>query len=243
MNATFLSSSVEDKRQALSSAIALSRLLLSVAAGTIVLSGTLLQTIYVGRSLCLLEIAWVLLGVSLLLGYLVHGRYVTQLAKSDLTVRRGRVEVYSLLQFLAIVAGLVCFAIFVVVNVGSGPRLAVARADLGHGGRQIAVTLDCRSGADSGCQGEVTLKLARRPAVELGHAVFGDESDGPVVARVPLAPAVGRHLRRLSRQGPPLLTVRALASGRFGNETRETAALRLSLSGRRPPSPGASGRG
>lgn len=252
MNATSPSSSAEpppqpapvgkdeDRREALGSAISLARLLLSVAAGTLVLSGTLLQTIYTGRSLLLLEIAWGLLGVSLLLGYLLHGRYITQLNKSDLTVRHGRIEKYSLFQFLAIGAGLVCFAIFVVDNVGAGPKLDVTRAELGPDGRYLAVSVDCRSGAGSGCRGEITVELASKHPLKIGRAMFSAKSDGPLQARVPLSRAAKQYL---AAEKPPRLSFQALATGRFGNQTEKTQTLALSLSGRRRPLPGAGGPG
>jgi len=219
-----------DKREALSSVQGLGRLLLSVAAGTIVLSGTLLQSIYVGHCLVLLEIAWTLLGVSLVLGYLVHGQYITQLNKSDLTVRKGRIEKFSRFQFFLVFAGLVMFAIFVAINLGSGPRLELTRAELGSGARYVAVTVDCRSGADSGCRGEVALVSAGKRPREIGRALFAGEADGPLMTRVPLSRAEGRSLAAGKAQK---LEVQALATGRFGNQTESTSEILL----RRPQRP------
>lgn len=213
----------DDKRQALSSGLSLSRLLLSVAAGTIVLSGTLLQTIYVGRTLCLLEGAWVLLGVSLVFGYFVHGRYVSQLDESNLN-STGTFEWLSLFQSLFIAVGLVLFAIFVAVNLGSGPRLKVTRAELGRGARYVAVTVDCRSGASSGCHGEVALASTGKRPREIGRTLFAEEADGPLNARVQLNRAAGRPLATGKAQ---ILEVHALATGRFGNQTETTSRLRL----------------
>jgi hypothetical protein len=218
---------LDDKRQALSSALSLGRLLLSVAAGTIVLSGTLLQTIYVGRSLHLLEAAWVLLGVSLVFGYLVHGRYIAQLDESNLD-STGAFEWLSLLQSLFIAAGLTLFAIFVAINLDSGPRLEATRTELGVGARYVVATVDCRSGADSGCRGEVVLGLAGKRPREIGRTLFAAKADGPLRARVPLSRAEGKFLATGKAR---ILEVHALATGRFGNQTEVTVELRL----RRPP--------
>jgi hypothetical protein len=212
-----------DKREALSSALSLGRLLLSVAAGTIVLSGTLLQTIYVGSSLCLLEAAWVLLGLSLVFGYLVHGRYIAQLDASNLE-STGTIEWLSLVQTLFVAAGLVLFAIFVATNISSGPRLEITRAELGGGAQIVAVTVDCRSGADSGCRGEVTLGFAGKRPRELGRALFAVDADGPLKARVPLSRAEGRSLAAGRAR---TLKVRVTATGRFGNQTKATSLVLL----------------
>lgn len=212
-----------DKREALSSALSLARLLLSAAAGTIVLSGTLLQTIYVGRSLCLLEASWALLGLSLVFGYFVHGRYIAQLDGSNLQ-STGTIEWLSLLQTLFVAAGLILFAIFVAINVSSGPRLEITRAELGPRGKNVAVTVDCRSGSGSGCRGEVTLRFAGKLPREIGRALFAGDADGPLKARVPLSRAEGRSLAAGRAQ---TLKVRVLATGRFGNQTESTSLLLL----------------
>jgi len=222
----------EEKREALRSVVNLARLLLSLAVGTIVLSATLLQTIYVGRCLLLLEIAWLLLGVSLFYGYRVHARYITQLNRSELTVTGTKIERFSRNQVLSIAAGLILFAIFVAINIDSGPQLAVTRLELGPGARYVTVDVDCRSGSDSGCRGEVTLKPARAAVGrhEIGRAVFADEADGPLKVRVPLGPTEGKGLSAGKAQR---LEVEAAATGRFGNQTESAETLLL----RRPRRP------
>ena len=154
----------EDRRQALSSAVGQSRLLLSVAAGTIVLSATFLSAIYVGRSLCLLVAAWIVLGISMFVGFVVHGEYTAQLAESDLTVRRGRLEVEMLVQLVAVLAGLSCFGLFVLGNVDAGPQLEIRRAAVDSARGEVTVSISCRSGAGTGCRGEVTLRQSPGPA-------------------------------------------------------------------------------
>lgn len=213
----------EDKLAALEAGLRLARLLLSVAAGTIVLSATLLQTIYAGRSQHLLEVAWALLGVSLLLGYLVHGQYVTQMDNSDPEVG-GRFEGLSLFQFLFLLVGLGLFAIFVAINLGAGPRLEATRAELLGNGRLVAVTVDCRSGSDSGCRGEVTLLAPGRKPAQLGRGLFAGDADGPQVARVPLSAATSASL---AAGRAPTLQVRTRATGKFGNQTSSTSKLLL----------------
>jgi hypothetical protein len=217
--------SATGKREALSSVVGLARLLLSLAIGTIVLSGTLLQAIYVGRCLLLLEIAWILLAVSLFWGYRVHARYITQLNKSELEVRKSPIERFSRNQVLSVAAGLIFFAIFVVVNIGSGPRLAITRLELGRTSRSVAINIDCRSGSDSGCRGEVVLAARRsKRHHEIGRALFVSATDGPLEARVPLPPRAGKVLAAGKAQR---MKVEAVATGRFGNQTEVSATLRL----------------
>jgi hypothetical protein len=214
------------EQEALSSVVRLARLLLSLAIGTIVLSATLLQTIYVGRCLLLLEIAWFLFGVSLVWGYRVHARYITQLNESDLSLRNGPIEKFSRNQVLSVAAGLILFAIFVAVNIGSGPRLAVTRLELGPDARYLAVSIDCRSGSDSGCRGEVVVKPAgvQKRHHEIGRTLFANEADGPLKAKVPLSPTESKVLSVGKAQR---LEIEAIATGRFGNQTEATKMLRL----------------
>lgn len=216
-----------DEREALNATANLSRLLLTVGAGAIVLSGTLLQTVYVGRSICLLIASWLLLGLSFLFGYRVHGRYVTQLAKLEFTVRHGRLENLSLLQFLAVAAGLICFAIFVLANVGAGPSLNIRRTTLSKSGRALVVTVDCRSGTDAGCRGEVVLHSNGKHGHAIGHGLFASETDGPSEARIPLANAASLELQRTRA---PRVHVTVLVRGQFGNETEASSLLRVERS-------------
>lgn len=213
-----------DRREALSSMVGQSRLLLSVAAGTIVLSATFLSAIYVGRSLCLLIAAWILLGISLLLGFVVHGEYTAQLAESDLTVRRGRLEVEELVQLIVVLAGLVCFGLFVLGNVDAGPQLEIRRAAVASARGEVTVTIACRSGAGTGCRGEVTLHQGSG-GTEVGHTVFAQDQDGPNAVRVRLT---APPFRRLVRAHPHRsVEVEVRAQGRFGNESTATKTLAL----------------
>jgi len=216
----------EDLRQALSSAVGQSRLLLSVAAGTIVLSATFLSAIYVGRSLCLLVAAWILLGISMFVGFVVHGEYTAQLAESDLTVRSGPLENELLVQLLAVLAGLVCFGLFVLGNVNAGPQLEIRRAAVVAARGEVTVTIACRSGAGTGCRGEVTVRRGSDSGgPEVGHTVFAQDQDGPNA--VPLR-LTSRTFRRLVRADPHrLVEVEVRAQGRFGNESTATETLEL----------------
>ncbi len=220
-----------DRREALASAVNLARLLLTVAAGTFVLSGSLLNTLYVGRSLCLLEISWIALGLSLVFGFLVHGQYINQLAESELVVRRGALEAYSALQMLAVAAGLLLFGAFVLVNVGAGPQIEIRRASLGPQEDTVLITLDCRSGTGNGCQGEVTLQEPHA-ALRLGHTVFAEERDGPADVEVALPTEIEQG-PRLHRP-PGSIEVTVFARGRFGNASTESRTLRLQRSTTRP---------
>src|SRR3954447_734334 len=216
----------DEEREVLSSVVRLARLLLSLSVGTIVLSGTLLQTIYVGRCLLLLEISWLLLGASLVWGYRIHARYITQLKRSELTIVKGPIERFSRNQVLFIAAGLILFPIFVAVNTGSGPRPAISRLELGRSAPYVAIGIDCRSGSDSGCRGEVVVRSSRTEGrrQEIGRALFANAADGPLKARVPLSPTEGRALSAGKAQR---LKIEAVATGRFGNQTKATRTLQL----------------
>lgn len=147
---------------------------------------------------------------------------MSQLAESNLRVRRGGFEVLNLLQVVAVSTGLVLFGLFVLTNVGAGPRIEIERAVLTADNSQVAVSLDCRSGAGTGCQGEVVLLSAGKQPGELGHALFSQKQDGPEEARVRLRPKAHRNLRAKTQ-----VVVMARASGRFGNSAATERVVTL----------------
>jgi hypothetical protein len=211
----------EDRREALASSVNLARLLLTVAAGTFVLSGSLLNTLYVGRSLTLLELGWAALGLSLVFGFLVHGQYISQLAESELVVRQGALEIFSALQAIAVGVGLLLFGLFVLANVSAGPQIEIDRARVKSPEHAVLVSIDCRAGTGNGCQGEVTLRKPHLPG-RIGRAVFSEKKDGPAEVKIPLPARGGREGRR---QISKRVEVIVFARGRFGNSSTESKVL------------------
>jgi hypothetical protein len=106
----------EDLRKALDSFSDYNKLLITIATGTVALSAVFLKDIYKGVALTYLIWSWALLGVSFFLGVVAVGQYINQLAESQIKVRRGLLEVLSLLQFVALMVGLGCFGVFAVQN-------------------------------------------------------------------------------------------------------------------------------
>lgn len=91
--------------------------LTTVSTATLALSATFLGDLYKGQSLTPLWVGWASLAASLVLGFLVMGQQVSLLAESDLRPRRGALEIYALLQLLAMLIGLAFLASFAVDNV------------------------------------------------------------------------------------------------------------------------------
>lgn len=107
----------EDRRDALDAIADFTKLLVSLATGTVVLSATFLETFYEGRSINLLITSWSLTGLSVLLGVVAFGQYIAQLAESNLKPRQSGVEYLNLAQLLTFAIGVALFAIFAVKNV------------------------------------------------------------------------------------------------------------------------------
>jgi hypothetical protein len=111
----------EDLRKALEAFAEYNKLLITLATGTVVLSATFLEKFYTGKSLHLLIASWSSLGLSVVLGVITLGESINQLAESRFRIRRGTLEVLSLLQWLSVFAGVGLFAAFVINNVTSSP--------------------------------------------------------------------------------------------------------------------------
>lgn len=98
------------------------KLEITLATGSVVLSATFLDSIYRGHSIWSLIVAWVLFGLSIIFGFLVHGEYITRLISQNLEVRRGeRIEIWALLQTVFLFAAFAFFASFAVANVTLNP--------------------------------------------------------------------------------------------------------------------------
>ncbi len=109
-----------DRREALKAIADLTRIQIGLSTGAVILSATFLEKFYKGEVLETLVAAWACFGLSVLFGLMAYGQYVSQLAESNLTVRRGALECLSLLQWAALAAALGLFGYFVVTNVTAG---------------------------------------------------------------------------------------------------------------------------
>lgn len=106
----------DDLRKALDAIYDYNKTLITVATGSVALSATFLKDLYQGRSIHLLAISWIVLGVSVLAGMIGMGGYVSQYAESRPRPRRGLPEYASLIQLLGVVVGLSFLAVFAVRN-------------------------------------------------------------------------------------------------------------------------------
>jgi hypothetical protein len=109
--------SIADRKKALDSINDYNKTLITLATGTVALSATFLGTsLYHGASLDSLIASWIVLGVSVFMGLLGLGSYVSQYAESEVKPRRSVLEVFSLLQVLALLAGLGLLGSFAIDN-------------------------------------------------------------------------------------------------------------------------------
>jgi hypothetical protein len=109
----------EDRRKALDSIYDYNKTLITLATGTIALSATFLgKDVPHSKGANWLIASWVVLLVSLVIGIIGMGQYISQYAESKLTPRRSGAEYVSLIQILALLGGLACLVYFAVQNVG-----------------------------------------------------------------------------------------------------------------------------
>lgn len=98
------------------------KLEVTLAAGGIALSATFLDSVYRGHSIWSLIVAWSLLGLSIIFGFLVHGEYITRLVNDNVKVRRGeRIEILALCQTVCLFTAFAFFAAFAITNVTVNP--------------------------------------------------------------------------------------------------------------------------
>lgn len=108
-----------DKRKALDSIYDYNKTLITLATGTIALSATFLgKDVPHGKEVSWLIASWAVLLLSIIIGIVGMGQYISQYAESDIKPRRSAAEGITLFQMLALVGGLVCLVYFAVQNVG-----------------------------------------------------------------------------------------------------------------------------
>ena len=115
---------LENRRKAFEFADAWAKLLSSLATGTIVLSATFIKDIFPKdhalEDKAFLFAAWVVLGVSTLLGPFVLGALISHLSRADSTraldVYAPSIRILSFLQIATFTVGIVLFATFVGLN-------------------------------------------------------------------------------------------------------------------------------
>lgn len=185
---------IDDRRRALQGAVDYTKLLTTLATGTVVLTATFLDQFYSGHCIGLLICSWVALALSVAAGLIAIGESIHQLAESTLVVRRGVMETCNLAQWCLLVVGIGLFAVFAILNVTESPGLSIDRDRSGVvRGRGRAVVV-CPVEASHGCEGTARFTVMRRlpqKAISLGSAPF--VSDRPI-----LLPVVSP--RRLSRR-------------------------------------------
>lgn len=102
-----------DLRKALDSIYDYVKTLITLATGTIALSATFLsKDLFNERAASWLVASWIVLLVSILMGIVGMGQYISQYAESDIRPRRSAAEYISLVQVLTLVAGLACLVYF-----------------------------------------------------------------------------------------------------------------------------------
>lgn len=108
-----------DLRKALDSIYDYNKTLITLATGTIALSATFLgKDLFHGKGVSWLIASWVVLLISIALGIIGLGQYISQYAESQIKPRRSGAEYISLGQVLTLLAGLGCLVYFAVQNVG-----------------------------------------------------------------------------------------------------------------------------
>ena len=115
---------LENRRKAFEFADAWAKLLSSLATGIIVLSATFIKDIFPKdhalQDKGILFAAWVILGVSTLLGPIVLGALISNLSRADSTrtldVYAPTIQFLSVLQILTFTVGLILFSTFVGLN-------------------------------------------------------------------------------------------------------------------------------
>lgn len=117
MPASYNTGDETDRRKALDGIFDFTKLLISLATGTVVLSATFLEKFYKGVALNLLIASWASLGASVVLGLIAAGAYIAQLAESDIRPRRSALEILNLLEWLFLIGGITALAVFTVKNV------------------------------------------------------------------------------------------------------------------------------
>ena len=107
----------EDRRKALDSIYDYIKTLITLATGTVALSATFLaKDMPHSNGVRWLVASWIVLGASICAGIIGMGQYIGQYAESNIKPRRSGAEYISLVQVLALLAGLAFLAIFAVVN-------------------------------------------------------------------------------------------------------------------------------
>jgi hypothetical protein len=117
---TYNKGSDEDRRKALDSIYDYNKTLITLATGTVALSATFLgKDLFHGKAVSWLIASWIVLLVSIVIGIVGLGEYISQYAESNIKPRHGTAEIVSLLQILALLAGLALLVYFAVQNIGT----------------------------------------------------------------------------------------------------------------------------
>lgn len=224
-----------DRRSALAAIDDFTKLLITLATGTVALSATFLSQFYRGRDLTLLVLAWLSLGVSILAGSLAHGSRISQLAESRIKPRRSALEGLNLLQWLLLLGGGAAFGVFVISNVTAKPNVElttdrVAVSASGHG----SLGVFCGTGDGGSCAMTLgTAYIVGGRNVDQGEERARVSADADTQIPLILPQPVWRALRSDSRVSARV-TLQAVAD--FGQPANIHSTVELGLTGARSPS-------
>jgi len=204
-----------DRREALKGAVDYTKLLTTLATGTVVLTATFLGQFYSGHHIGRLIASWIVLGASVLAGLVAFGEYVSQFAESTLKVRRGTMEAANLLQWVLLAVGVGLFASFAISNITAPTTVDVARYESGFKDGRARTVLKCPDSAAHGCSGTVQFSLltpSHRGGFDLGTALFAADRPGLIAVSSP-RPLPGSRRRSLASDR---LRIAVHTDGRFG---------------------------
>jgi hypothetical protein len=215
--------SADDRRAALDATFQFTQALIAIATGTVVFSATFLDRIFTGSFRGLLIAAWLVLGLSVVFGVLAFGAYVSKLAESNFVVRRTDVELFNLLQLIALCAGVGLFALFAVRGITEGPKLnIVPQSALIAKKRYLRIPIECRVSGGGGCLGTATLSAA--DGREIASKQFRVSSFGGTLVRLLLPERMCSEIRRAKETR---VRIHVSAGDRSGQEASADAPLTM----------------
>ena len=211
------------------------KLLITLATGVVALSATFLSNFYRGHDVGKFTAAWVVLGVSVVAGIFARGAYIAQLAESNVRPRQSLLELFSIVQWTTLVAGVVLLTLAVRANLDAGPTLVPLRARLSvRPGGTALLPLACRTEASTGCTIRTWIVASAEDGLtsEGPRAATEIASDTQAHATIKLPSAL---LRYVTKHQSARATLGIEATGR--NETVARISLPVTFVARHQPKP------
>jgi hypothetical protein len=190
------------------------KLLIVLATGVVVLSATFLSNFYRGYDLWSIVLSWVFCGVSVLVGLMARGAYISQLTAGRLRPRRDTLEFLNMVQWISLIVGVGFLGYGVIANVNASPTVFqfATRAPMAAGASNIP--LACHTGDGSGCRLQVRVSTLTVPIAYGATSLAEVPSDSATSVHVHLPPALARAVRR---HGAATGSVTIAANGRIGS--------------------------